>query len=162
MAKVFISHSSRDQQFADDFDIELRRNNHQPLGVVPDWDVALQHALAGADVVVFLLTANPTGSENILAEVGGAKILYQQRGIPQLIPVVFPTGALPIPLARVPAHKLTTMPTPSQLGEKISGVLGGLAFTRPAPERVLQQTKATLAGLVPCRPATWLRTSTTR
>ena len=74
MAKVFISHSSLDQGFAEEFAAELRRYGHEPLGdlalrVSTDWDTQLQNALADSDFVVFLFSEHAIGSENILAEV---------------------------------------------------------------------------------------------
>lgn len=112
MATVFVSHSSSDQAYAEEFASELRKYGHQPVGDIQslrtsaDWDSALLAAFATADVAVFLFTKNATGSENILAEVGAGKILYNRFQKPHLIPIVFPGGSLPFPLSRAWAQML--------------------------------------------------------
>jgi hypothetical protein len=132
MANVFISHSSLDQGFAENFAAELRKYRHEPTGdvqglrVSQDWDTSLLDALAEADVVVFLFTNHATGSENILAEVGSAKILSNLVKKPQLIPVVFPGGALPEPLSRVWAQILPAVPSPAELGAKVNSLIADL------------------------------------
>jgi hypothetical protein len=62
MAKIFISHSSLDQSFAEEVGSRLRVYGHEPKGdiqsltVTPDWDATLLNALTESDVVVFLFT----------------------------------------------------------------------------------------------------------
>jgi hypothetical protein len=142
MAKVFISHSSRDQGFAEEFAAELRRYGHEPLGdlalrVSTDWDTQLQNALADSDFVVFLFTEQAIGSENILAEVGAAKALYNRFKTPRLIPVVIPGGVLPKPLSRYWAQQLPAVPT----AEGLCALIDSLIRKSPPKARTEIQSK---------------------
>jgi hypothetical protein len=132
MATVFISHSSKDQAFAESLAVELSKYGHKPAGdvagitVSSNWDETLLKAIADSDVVVFLFTGNAIGSENILSEVGSAKVLNSAVKRPDIIPVVFQGGALPFPLSQVWAQIYQTPPTATELGAKINSLIASL------------------------------------
>jgi hypothetical protein len=137
MAKIFISHSGKDQAFAEALASELRKSQHEPKGDiqpmvgVQDLHNALLHELAESDVVVFLFTPNAVGSENILAEVGAARALCNIMQRPHIIPVVFAGGVLPEPISRVFAEFAPPSSQPPDLAMRLHAVITRL----PLPSR---------------------------
>jgi TIR domain len=132
MAKVFISYRSLDRDYAQAFASSLELLGHDPMGdlqtsrISANWDVSLLNDLTKSDAVVFLFTKQATGSENILAEVGAAKALHHLWGRPNVIPVVFPGGQLPEPLASTWAQKLPGIPKQQELASRINALLSAL------------------------------------
>ncbi|CDZ31069.1 Hypothetical protein NGAL_HAMBI490_59420 [Neorhizobium galegae bv. officinalis] len=93
MAKVFISYSNRNREYADEFAQGLIEYGHQPLydGTLlsPGAELykVLDQALDEADAVVFLVSRESLESAWVLAEIGRAKALASGGG-KMLLPVI--------------------------------------------------------------------------
>ncbi|MBB4184781.1 hypothetical protein GGE07_001407 [Sinorhizobium terangae] len=100
MAKVFISHSSRNKEYADQLAHGLIEFGHQPLydGTLlspgSEWNKILEQALDDADVIVFLISQESMESSWVLNEIGRAKALAG-GGRKLLIPVIIDN--IPVP-----------------------------------------------------------------
>ncbi|RFB86853.1 hypothetical protein B5K11_27630 [Rhizobium leguminosarum bv. trifolii] len=100
MARVFISHSSRNKKYADEFAQGLAEFGHQPLydatllSPGSDWNKILEQALDDADVIVFLISQESMDSSWVLNEIGRAKALAS-GGRKLLIPVII--DDIPVP-----------------------------------------------------------------
>ena len=100
MASVFISHSSRNKEYTDEFAQGLIEFGHQPLydatllSIGSDWGNLLDKALDDADAIVFLISKESMASSWVLNEIGRAKVVAS-GGRKLLIPVLI--DDIPVP-----------------------------------------------------------------
>jgi nucleoside 2-deoxyribosyltransferase len=122
--RVFISHSSVDQDFAGKMrKLLFHRANAQvftadDLSAGERWETKLRNELSSADVVVALLSPNSVESSWVLQEIGAAWALKKP-----IIPVVTTRDVLnkmPLPFEPAKVIELTDVETPEN-AEKFLG-----------------------------------------
>lgn len=100
MAKIFISHSSRNKEYADAFAEGLIEFGHQPLydtnllSIGSEWSKVIEQALDDADVIVVLISKESIESSWVLSEIGRAKVLAD-GGRKLLMPIIIDDIPLP-------------------------------------------------------------------
>ncbi len=100
MAKIFISHTRRDQSFVDELAKGLQEAHHE---VANNYDVeagqplnkVLGERLRNSSVVVAVISENSTSSHYVLSEIGAAKAYSEHEGRLLLLPVIL--DGIPIP-----------------------------------------------------------------
>lgn len=101
MAKIYLSYTHADAQFANALAASLRAKNHEtvsdPSALTPgsEWREVLNTALTTADAFVPVLTEHSTGSQFVLSEIGAARVIARSRGDMLVIPVVL--GQIDVP-----------------------------------------------------------------
>jgi hypothetical protein len=101
VAKVYLSYTHADAQFANALAASLRAKNHEPVSdesaLTPgsEWRELLTTALTKADAFVPVLTEHSTGSQFVLSEIGAARVIARSSGDMVVIPVVL--GQIDVP-----------------------------------------------------------------
>jgi hypothetical protein len=99
MTNIFVSHAWPDLELARAVQTRMSEQGHRariPVGaaVAGNWRAKYSQALAGADVLIVLVTEAALASRNVLGEIGAARVLEHVRGM-ILLPVL--VGDMPIP-----------------------------------------------------------------
>lgn len=103
MAKIYISYSKLDNDLALQFSEKLREAGHEVLidrellqpGI--EWRELLTGSLKLADIILVLMTANSSGSQFVLSEIGAARAYVNSfPGEKLLIPVIFDDLEIPL------------------------------------------------------------------
>ncbi len=103
MAKIYLSYSHKDVDFARLLTEKLRSAGHEVLGdaaILPgqDWRSILYEGLKSADVFIVLLSESSLSSKYTLTEVGSARAYASHIGKPIVIPVLIDDLQIPLPL----------------------------------------------------------------
>jgi hypothetical protein len=99
VANIFISHAWGNLELARTVQLRMFDKGHRgriPVGaaVAGNWRAKYSQALAGADVLIVLVTEASLASRNVLGEIGAARVLQHVRGT-LMLPVL--VGDIPIP-----------------------------------------------------------------
>jgi hypothetical protein len=104
MAKIYLSYSHRDAEFARQVTERLRTGGHEiildvdALAPGQSWRTILAEGLQSADAFIVLLSENSLASQFTLMEVGTARAYSAQTGKPLVIPIIIDDIPIPIPL----------------------------------------------------------------
>ena len=103
MAKIFLSHSARDSEFARLLGEKLMSGGHEVFDynlLTPgqNWRDALTSGLRKADALVALLSEASLSSQFTLMEIGSARAFASEVGRPLVIPVAIDPIAIPVAL----------------------------------------------------------------
>jgi len=104
MAKIYLSYSHNDAEFARVLTEALRASKHEIISdaeiLVPgqDWRSTLSEGLKAADVFAILLSASSVASQFTSMELGSARAYASQIGKPLVIPILIDDIAIPVPI----------------------------------------------------------------
>jgi nucleotide-binding universal stress UspA family protein len=153
MAKLFISHSYQDKDFAEDLKAKLVALGHTPwwfedgISVGQKWQEAILDHLRDVDALVILVSEASSKSAWVNHELGAALAYSEERGTPIIIPVVIDKIDLVAPLSRYFAIYKASHTT-EQIAEKISIALEKQAgvFKAKEEERTALQQKVEVSA----------------
>lgn len=106
MARLFISYTSQDRNFAEQLKSELQALGHTPwwfdegVTVGQKWQEAILDQLKKVDALIILVSEASLRSSWVNHELGAALAYSEERGSPAIIPVVLDDTRLSIPLSR--------------------------------------------------------------
>jgi len=104
MAKIYLSYSRKDGDFARLLSARLQSAGHEVVidtdTLMPgeDWRSLLSEGLKSADAFVVLLSASSLSSQYTLMEVGSARAYASEIGKPIVIPIMIDDVEIPLPL----------------------------------------------------------------
>lgn len=104
MAKIYLSYSHKDADFARLLTAKLRTGGHEVLvdtdALAPgqNWRAILSEALKDAEAFVALLSEASLSSQYTMVEIGSARAYSSQIGKPIVIPVLIDDVPIPLPL----------------------------------------------------------------
>jgi hypothetical protein len=110
MANIFVSHAWADLALAKTIQLRMSDKGHRsriPVGaaVAGNWRAKYSQALAGADVLIVLITEASLASRNVLGEIGASRVLEHVRGT-ILLPVLVGDIAIPEFIADIYCFRL--------------------------------------------------------
>jgi hypothetical protein len=122
--KVFISHSMKDQELADEIRRRLSEDDHEVFDATDvllgqDWAEAISNALKKSDVMVVLLSPESVQSPNVIHEIGFAlgSAKYKGRVVPVL---VRPTENVPWFLKTIQSVDVSNLSNPKTAADRVA------------------------------------------
>ena len=111
MAKIYLSYSHKDSDFAQPLAAQLKQSGHEitvdveTLSPGQDWRRALSEGLKNSDVFIVLLSKNSLSSQYTLHEIGAARAYSAESERMLIIPIaideMYPSGRRRLARARI-------------------------------------------------------------